>query len=69
MKTVIHTNENFQNGLFDADDIAYIEQNKDNDYMIALKANDEREEEIHIYRSSCAITFERNFHSMMVRIS
>jgi hypothetical protein len=69
MKIVIHTNENFQNGLFDADDIAYIEQNKDNNYTVALKANDEREEEIHIYRSACAITFERNFHSMMIRIS
>jgi hypothetical protein len=68
MKTVIHTKETFQNGSFDLDRIAFIEQNEDHDYVIVLKGNDENEDETHIYRSTCVLVFERNFHSMILKI-
>jgi len=69
MKTFDHTKENFQCGKFNCDDILYMEQTYDNNFVVVLKENDERkEEEIHIYRSSCVIIFERNFHSMFIVI-
>jgi hypothetical protein len=69
MKRVDHTKEVLQQGLFNLDDVAYIEQDNDGSYVITLKANDERpESELHIFRSGCVIVPERNFHSMFIRI-
>lgn len=70
MKTYDHTEEVFQNGKFNCDDVSYIEQDEENsNYIVVLKKNDEREEEeIHIFRSSCIIGFHRNFHSMFIVI-
>lgn len=69
MKTIDHTKELLQHGKFDLDRVDLIEQNEDHDYVIVLKGNDENEEETHIYRSTCALTFQRNFHSMKIVIS
>ena len=68
MKIINHTEETFQHGEFDLDRVDFIEQNVDNDYVIVLKGNDEHEEATHIYRSSCVLTYKRNFHSMFLII-
>ena len=62
MKRVDHTQELSQYGKFNTDEIAYMEQAHDNNFLIVLRPNDERaEDEMHIYRSGCVIIFERNF--------
>ena len=69
MKQVDHTQELSQYGKFNTDDIEFMELDNDSNFLIVLRKNDERaEEEMHIYRSGCAIIFERNFHSMFLVI-
>jgi hypothetical protein len=69
MKTYDHTKEVLQQAVINCDEISFIEQDEENsNYNVVLRPNDFHGEELHIYRSSCVLLFERNFHSMLLRI-
>lgn len=69
MKTYDHTNEVLQHSKFNCDDVSFIEQDEEtSNYNIVLRPNDERDEELHIFRSGCVLLFERNFHTMFLKI-
>lgn len=64
-----HREENFQNGLFDLDDVAAVESNNDSMFVyLKSKIDDDKEGDVHLFRTTCAITFKRNFHSMIMMI-
>lgn len=69
MQTFDHTKEVLQNGVFNLDEVSFIEQDEEtSNYNVVLHPNDVHDEELHVYRSSCVLLFERNFHSIILRI-
>lgn len=64
-----HREKVFQNGSFDLDDVDAVESNNESMFVyLKSKVDSDEEGDVHLYRTTCAITFERNFHSMIMKI-